>query len=210
MSPTIVCIVEGRGEVSAVPLLIRRIAQEVGHYDLKVPSPIRCPKSKIVRQQETIHYHELERAIKFAALKLPSPEQGAVLILLDADDDCPARIGPKIVEIAHNVRSDIFIKVVIAKHEYESWFVAAIESLKGHREIREDAIGHSSPEDISDPKGYLSEQMAIGRMYSEILDQPALTDIFDFRQAEEKCDSFKKFRKDIKDIFHHLFDIREV
>jgi len=207
MRRTLVCIVEGHGEVSAVPLLIRRLALEFQQHNIEVPLPIRCPKSKIVRPEETINRQELERAIKLATWKLPSPREGAILVLLDADDDCPAVIGPKIVEIAREVRSDVFVKAVIAKREYEAWFVAAIESLRGRRGIREDAVQHLAPESLSDPKGYLSRQMPGSRTYSETLDQPALTRVFDLAQAE-RCDSFRKFRRDIKEIFDHLFGVR--
>ena len=204
MRRTLACIVEGHGDVASLPLLVRRIAEDSGHYNVDVPTPIRCHKSKIVRPSETIHKDELERAIKLAIYKLPSPEHGAVLILLDADDDCPAEIGPEIVRIAHEIRPDICAKVVIAKREYEAWFIAAMESLRGYRGIRADAIAPRDPESIADPKGYLNRYMPEGKRYSETLDQPALTSVFSFAQAE-RCDSFRKLRRDLEEILRHLF-----
>jgi hypothetical protein len=81
------CIVEGHGDSEAVPVLIRRIAEgfDPALY-VHVPSPIRIPKSRLVRPGE------LERAVELAALKIPG--QGGILVLLDSGDDCPAHRGP--------------------------------------------------------------------------------------------------------------------
>ena len=45
------CIVEGHGEVAAVPLLVRRIAQSVAVYPEVLP-PMRVPASKLMREGE--------------------------------------------------------------------------------------------------------------------------------------------------------------
>lgn len=41
----VVCIVEGHGEVGAVPVLVRRVAQDLGVFVQVLPA-IRQPKSK--------------------------------------------------------------------------------------------------------------------------------------------------------------------
>ncbi len=43
---TVVCIVEGDGEVQALPLLLRRIALARGVFDLKVGVPIRVHRDQ--------------------------------------------------------------------------------------------------------------------------------------------------------------------
>jgi hypothetical protein len=45
--PTIASIVEGDGEVSAVPKLLHRIAAELGVPNLLTPIPMRIPRGKI-------------------------------------------------------------------------------------------------------------------------------------------------------------------
>jgi len=119
------CIVEGRAEVEAVPLLLRRIQQEIdpGFY-LETSKPIRVARNKLVKADV------LENAVELAARQLRSPR--AILILIDADDDCPAQLGPKLLARAQAAHSDVPIAVVLAKREYEAWFLAAIESLQGH------------------------------------------------------------------------------
>ena len=78
----IVCVVEGHGEVFSVPIVLRRIAQVVRPgLRLDIPSPLRQPKQRLLKEGE------LERAIELAASK--AAPQGAVLVLLDADRECP-------------------------------------------------------------------------------------------------------------------------
>lgn len=208
MTPRVVCIVEGHGDVRAVPILIRRIAADAQIYNVDVPAPIRCPKSKILPEANEISTDELSRAIRLATLKLASATRGAILILLDADEMCPARVGPAILDMANQIRPDISVSAVLAKREYETWFVAAIDSLKGQRGIRDTAERHDSPEDLADPKRYLRKQMEQGRHYSETLDQPALTSLFDFDQARE-CDSFDKLLRDVRRVLANFSMNRE-
>src|SRR5262245_29715289 len=120
--PAIAAIVEGHGEVEAVPLLIRRVAKLVApDLPLGIPRPIR------VKRDEVVKPGQLERAIELAARQ--SGLGGAVFVLLDADDDCPAKLASTLLARAAKARSDFLIGLVLAKFEYESWFLAAAESL---------------------------------------------------------------------------------
>ena len=118
----IVSIVEGHGELDAVPILLRRIAAAAlpaGAVDVR--SPIRVDRRKIVKAAE------LERAVELAARKAGAG--GRILILLDAEDDCPAELAPDLLRRARAARGDRAIRVVLAKTEYEAWFLAAADSI---------------------------------------------------------------------------------
>jgi len=115
MIATIASIVEGHGDVAAVPILLRRLAREAGLPTVNAPRPIRIPKTKLVRPDGTVNDDELGRAVLLAASRLPDPGTGGVLVLLDADDSCPAVIAPRILEAARAARSDVAIAVVLAK-----------------------------------------------------------------------------------------------
>ena len=130
----IVSIVEGHGELAAVPILLRRIAAAalpVGAVDVR--SPIRVDRRKIVKAAE------LERAVELAARKAGAG--GRILILLDAEDDCPAELAPDLLRRARAARGDHAIRVVLAKTEYEAWFLAAADSIAGRHGIDEAAAG---------------------------------------------------------------------
>ncbi len=62
------CIVEGRGEVQAVPELLRRIQRELApELDLRIRQPWRIGRSKLVKTGE------LEDAVERLARQLPTP-----------------------------------------------------------------------------------------------------------------------------------------
>lgn len=191
MPPVIVPIVEGQSEVESVPLLLRRLFQLIEAYSIEIRRPIRVKRQKIVKPGE------LERAVELAAM-----QQGcrAILVLVDADDDCPAELGPELLRRAQTARGDIPLRVVVAKSELESWFVGSIESLRGCRGISSEASAPENPEEIRDAKGWLTRLMPAGRAYLEVDDQPALTARFDIGQARRRCDSFDKFVRDVEDL----------
>ena len=191
-------IVEGHGEVEAVPILIRRIA---GEFDpatvVNVDPVLRVPASCLRKNGE------LERQVERAARKMQG--RGGILILIDCDWDggCPAEEGPALVGRARSARSDIPISVVLAKKEYEAWFIAAAESLRGQRSLPQGLLSDPSPEDIRGAKEWLSHQMPRGNRYSESTDQPALTAVFDMSMAR-RADSFDKCYREIMGLLRHL------
>ena len=185
----IASIVEGHGECEAVPILIRRIARTLDPALVPAVDPIlRVPASRLVRPGE------IERAIEFAARKYRG--QGAILVLLDCEEGCPATEGPALLKRAVEVRPGIPVSVVLAKREFEAWFLAAASSLGGHRGLPAGLTSPRSPETIRGAKEWLTDQMPRGRGYSESSDQPALTASFDLETA--RCsDSFDKCYREI-------------
>jgi hypothetical protein len=185
----IIPIVEGHGECEAVPLLIRRIALDIDPGLVpEVLKPLRVPAAKLQKPDE------LDRTIQLAALKLGG--SGGILILIDCDDDCPAEVGPALLERARLIRGDIPISVVLAKREYEAWFIAAAESLKSKRSLSSTLSSPDDPESIRGAKEWLSRQMPTGVRYSETTDQAALTAVFDMHAAR-RVDSFDKCYREI-------------
>lgn len=186
---TIAIIVEGQGEVEAVPILLRRIAGRLNPaIALVVPRPIRVRRNRVVKPGE------LEQAVRLAALRAGS--EGHVLVLLDADDDCPKHLAAQLLRRVGEERADRRARVVLAKTEYESWFVAAAKSLAGRREIDPSVETPDDPESIRDAKGWLSARMPPGRSYRPTLDQAALTARFDL-DAARAAPSFDKLWRDV-------------
>ncbi|MYA71336.1 DUF4276 family protein, partial [Candidatus Poribacteria bacterium] len=189
MTVKIGCIVEGESEVATVPLLIRRIAANLyPELPIVVSAPIRRPRNKVVKE------NALERAVEFVARQIGG--QGAIFIILDSDGDCPAELGPALLHRASQARSDLPIAVVIAKNEFEAWFLAAAESLRGGRGLKNDIHPPNDPEVVRDAKGWLDKRMENNESYSETTDQPALAALFDIEQARQ-ADSFDKCYRDI-------------
>jgi hypothetical protein len=141
------CVVEGDGEVVALPILIRRIAARLdpGLY-VHVPRPV-----QVKRNRMRDRFGDLERAIELVVRQLRQP--AAILVLLDADDDDPATFGRELLQRVQAHRSDVPSAVVLARREYEAWFLAAAESLRGQRGLPDDLDSPPDPEAVRDAKG---------------------------------------------------------
>jgi len=195
MAISIIPIVEGQSEVESVPVLMRRLQNDWRIFNLEIGKPVRSKRYQIVREEE------LERRVKLA---MSRPDCQAVVIVLDADDDCPKTLAPQLLSRARNVAQDIPVSVVMPKSELESWFVGSIESLRGAHGISEDASSPENPEDIRGAKEFLTNAMESQRHYIETADQPALAAVFNIDQAHRNCRSFRKFCKDLCGIMKQL------
>ena len=82
----------------------------------------------------------------------------------------------------------------------KSWFLAAAESLRGHRGLRSDLSAPPEPESIRGAKEWLQDRMIGEATYSASLDQPALTSCFDLELAARRSDSFAKCFREIKNL----------
>ena len=129
-------VVEGKGEIDAVPLLVRRICNDIlGMYAVRTTRPVEITKSRLVRAGE------LERAIRLAQRIALGP----VLVILDADEDCPAILGPELKSRSIAIIPPQNVSVVIPKCEFETWFIAAAQSLSGKRGLRRELLPPSDP-----------------------------------------------------------------
>jgi hypothetical protein len=194
--PRIVAIVEGHGEVAAVPALIRRIAAEVApELPVEIPKPIRRPASKLLHRPEELE-KDLELAIATAGA------DGAVLLLLDCEDAPPCQLGPELSRRAALARPDFGnIFTSLAFREFESWFLAAAESLAGRRKLAATLQCPSDFEHIRDAKGWLTDNMTGSAVYQATVDQVALCQIFDMEMARGRSHSFNRFWRICTEMF---------
>ena len=196
MTIQIGCIVEGHGEVEAVPLLIRRVAANLyPESAVIIPRPIRISRDKLLQAGG------LEQWVEIISVRIGA--QGAIFVILDSDDDCPAELGPDLFHRASQVHTGLPIAVVLAKCEFEAWFLTAAESLRGQRGLGDDIHPPNDPEAIRGAKEWLSHRMEGRRSYSETHDQPALAALFDIEQARQ-ADSFDKCYRDIVRLLEEL------
>lgn len=185
---SLVPIVEGKGEVEAVPILLRRIFDEMGVYDVTVARPFRVKRNRVVRPGE------LERTVRQAVSA--RSDAGSLLVILDADDDDPGILGPKLLKQCESALPFLPVAVVLAHREFEAWFLGAKESLRGKRGIRLNAVSPQRPESIRGAKEHLSQNMEESR-YLPVDDQPALAEYMDMEMARKRCPSFDKMFRDI-------------
>jgi hypothetical protein len=144
--PVIAPIVEGHGEVSAVREIVTRIGLELlGGTWIDVAQPFRLDSGKMRKPDE------LAKAIRIVAARVQG--LGGVLVLRDGDDsdvDCPVQLAAMLRPGQNLV--PVGVEIVVAYQEYESWFLAAADSLRAHPDVRDDAVAPASPEGRRDAK----------------------------------------------------------
>lgn len=145
MIERIVPIVEGHGEVSAVPVLLRRLLLEMNKGHIQINQPDRNPRSTLVQPGG------IEFAVQRAADN--AGPSGAILVLLDSDDDPPCVLGPQLMQRAVNSRSDRRVMIALAEVEFETWFLASAESLAGKNRLSSSLARPENFEKISGCQG---------------------------------------------------------
>jgi hypothetical protein len=184
----IASIVEGEGKVSALPILLRRLAARTSVTAAHPLRPIRVRRDRFLNKEEEFRRHLLMAASQ-------SGHEGWVLVVLDADDDCPKTLGEDIYRRARQYVPHRRLSIVLANREFEAWFIAASRSLCGARGFSLAPDEPVEAETPRDAKGWMKDRMQ-GGTYSPILDQPAFAARFDLQQALDNSRSFRKLYKE--------------
>ena len=178
-APAIVPIVEGPGDRDAAPILLRRVLHErLGRYEFKVEQP------KAANGRPRL----LKRLEDFLAYAKKTSDCAAILVLLDADKDCPLELAAELALRARDSGLGIPIAVVCAKREYENWFLASDEAFTGE------------VEEFGGAKKWLSDRMPTGLIYKETKDQPALTAAMDIEAAFQASRSFRRLCNAVQEL----------
>lgn len=180
---TVAPIVEGHGEMPAVRTLIRRIGLELMGTYVAVEQPFRLDSAKMLKPED------LEKAVRLQAMRVRGT--GGVLVLRDGDgpgETCPVGLAASMAPRAELV--PVGVEVVIARHEYEAWFLAAAESLRPHPSVLESARAPDDPEAKRDAKGQLQQLM--NESYKETLHQAKFSAVMDLHMAMERSRSFRR------------------
>jgi hypothetical protein len=100
------------------------------------------------------------------------------------------------LEWAKSERSDVDIICVVANVMYETWFVAAAQSLGESLNLSADTAVPDDPEQQRQGKGWI-ERYFKGPKYSETQDQPAMTAKMDLVARRAKSPSFDKLCREL-------------
>ena len=85
---------------------------------------------------------------------------------------------------------------MIAKREYEAWFLAAARSLAGQRGLAEQLDPPVDAESVQGAKEWLTARMAADQSYSPTRHQSAYSDLISLSEAR-KARSFRKLEKEL-------------
>ena len=178
-------IVEGPGDVQATPILLRKILWDhLNCYNIGVVKP-----KKAGGRGALDRVGGLERFIEYAS---STPNCGGILVLVDCDEDCARDWAKLTCDRCKEVGVSVPIAVVCAVHEYEAWFLASLDSVRGSGRLNQDMHYDGNPEAVSGVKGWFTQQMPPGRAYKETIDQASLTSLIDISLARANSRSFRR------------------
>lgn len=189
--PVFAPIIEGHGEEEALRVLINTVLTAIGSnaYPIII-RPIRVPWGTLVNVDG-----ELER---YAAMAISDGGPSAKLIVvLDADDSCPAELGPQLLQRIVTRFPNNSASVNIADREYESWFIASSESIAQHFGSQLTLQVPTEIERIRGAKQWLARNV-LGRSYKETVDQASLSSAVEVPLARRRSQSFDRFCREVE------------
>ena len=163
-------IVEGKGDADATPMLILRVLAAQNASDRAQPG-----KAQHEHKGTLLKRGELERIARTLLQKARGDAR--VLLLIDADDDCAATLGPKLQDRLDREFGTGVCAAVVAVREYENWLIADEAAL--------------------DAKRTLSDRRTDGRSYRPTADQAHLTAQVNVETVRQHCRSFDKLWREI-------------
>jgi hypothetical protein len=189
----ILCVSEGHGEVTALPRLVSRVLY--GYLRVSAPSwtvvkeAMRTSRAKLVNESvkspnRVFLRTEFERLVKIA--RTQDPEPSALLIVCDADDDCPATWGSS---IAATPPFAMQTSGVMAAREFESWVLWTYPD-----SIRKSVKASDPEKSPRDAKKALAK--LIGE-YSPVTGQDNAVGLIDVATVRSRSDSFDKLVRTI-------------
>lgn len=211
--PKLVPIVEGDGELNALPVLLRRLLHdEWQRYDWGILRPINAHGCGGLTTPNGI-----ERFIEYALLE---PECDGVLVLIDGDavhhlpdrqrpeNDCSPAFASVLAQRVRALAPRAPVVIVIVRWEYEAWFLASVESIagrpiKGLPGLPADTQFSGDVESERNPKGWIEARFPPGRRYSETRDQAAITSLLDLNLVDERSRSFRRLKNAIQQVIDY-------
>ncbi|MEI8309684.1 MAG: DUF4276 family protein [Verrucomicrobiota bacterium] len=191
-------IVEGHGEVEALPVLLRRIAGECFDiWDVPLLHPGRYPAGRLLRKDQDGNWVP---GPDFPKAGQHARNEGAtcILTLLDLDDDCPKEVYDALIPVLADATAMAPSCLVFAKCEYEAWFLASAETLEDNVLPYPD-----DPEGVRGAKWALESHLQLEFPYDERTDQPRYSSRMKLTAVYERSRSFRKLIKDYRRLLEH-------
>lgn len=185
-------IVEGHGEIKAVPLLIRRILEAQEIFEVQILSPRRYGEYPSVAKNFDNCFQ--------AAIK----ENAPILWIMDFDSknyECPVQEASNLLSRAAKLRPGWPLKIAFLVKEYETLFlIDEAASRAVFPDISSNIVFPEAPEDIRDAKGWISQHRPSGMAYKETVHQEKITARLDLELLRARSPDFAHLERAIVEL----------
>ena len=175
-------IVEGFGEVQAVPVLLRRLRDEAGAFTVDVSKPIRKKRHELVSKifcERQCDWHSCSRN----AAPYWSSSTAMTIVQANWPRNSFAGRSKRLKKSPRGHYGHARIRGMV------SW--PASNRSAANEGCATDAVSHPNPEALAGPKERLEHLMVEGGRYIETSDQAALSAAMDMRPVYRRCRSFR-------------------
>lgn len=185
MSRTLQLIVEGSGDVQAVPVLVRRMLEMKSVFDVRIAQP--------AHRRGDLPKVRARFSDFFQAAML---DGDAVLCVLDFDcEDCVDVEAEEenFRRMASEIRPEFPFDVCFIVKEFESLFLcdeAAVRTVLPR--IRDDYVFPVDPESIRDAKGELTAAQEKGWSYKPMVHQTRMAAVLNLDAVRARSPSFRR------------------
>ena len=147
-------VVEGQTEQKCVERLLHRIWNELlgGADRLQVLEPFRGPRGSLVHADGKALGEAVQKAWLALDRRTARDAEGRslLLVLLDAEDDCPATTAPRLLHTARAaLPPESNVSCVLAVRMLENWIVAGASTLAGANDLPDSLPARDQFEDRS-------------------------------------------------------------
>lgn len=192
---SISAVVEGHGDGPAVRILANRMLDSMERWNIRVRRVKNAKgKPQLIRKFEN-----------FVRYALHDEDCRAVLVVVDADYDCPVEMAKRLSVRAVALGLQVPIAIVVPNREFESWFIAALDEspdnpVRARLQLTLDVLCPDDPDAIGSPKGWLKGNMKRPRSYAETADQPALAAAVSLALGSERSRSFRRLQHALEEL----------
>ncbi len=204
MTLYIASIVEGQTEQGCLERLLQRTWKELLGRDerIQVLEPFRAPRDKLIHSpSDLINIIEQSLQKLYAKAKHDPAAIRLLLLLLDAEGDCPAAHAPRLLESACKiVPPDVSISCVMPKRMLENWIVAGASTLGGINNLPIPLPDRDRFEELNGA-GWLKEQVRSTnkmRKYSKVVDTIEFINKMNLNECRANSPSFDKLCRELE------------
>jgi Domain of unknown function (DUF4276) len=201
----IIPIVEGQTEQGCIERLLHRIWGELllQTERLQIVEAFRGRRDELVHPNGEVLTDTLQKA--FLKLKAKTQREAdarlLVLILLDAEGDCPATLGPRLMELARQaLPAEAPVACVLAKRMVENWIVAGASTLAGVNQLPDPLPARDKFEERSGA-AWLDRQLRSqqsGLKYKKPGDAGVFVRALNLQECRANCPSFDKLCREMQ------------
>lgn len=204
MTLYIVPVVEGQTEQGCVERLLQRVWHELlGQPErLQVVEPFRGHRDELVHPNGLVLTDTVSRAlVKLRSrAKRDAQARPLVLILLDAEGDCPKALAPRLLEVARKaLPAEVPVSCVLAKRMLENWIVAGASSLAGVNGLPDLLPARDQVEDRRGAAWLETQLRSVnkGRKYRKTDDAEVFIRAMALQECRANSPSFDKFCREL-------------